>query len=114
MLPPDQIEKLVDKVVEKLRGALPQSGAGADGAGRGFAVEASKAPAYVRTGAPGIFEDLDQAVAAANRAFEIWKEVELETRAKCVAAIRKVCLDRVEEIAQKAVAETGLGRVAHK
>src|SRR5207244_5547935 len=74
----------------------------------------SRAPAYVRTGAPGIFGDLDQAVAAANRAFEIWKETRVDVRAKCIAAIRKVCLDRVEEISQKAVAETGLGRVDHK
>ena len=36
MLPPDQIERLVEKVVEKLRQAqssLPQAGAGADGDG---------------------------------------------------------------------------------
>ena len=113
MLPPDQIDKLVEKVVEKLRG-LPQESSGADGAGRGFAVREGRSPAYVRSAAPGVFDDLDQAVAAAGRAFEIWKETKLETRAKCIAAIRRVCLDRVEEIAQKAVAETGLGRVDHK
>jgi acyl-CoA reductase-like NAD-dependent aldehyde dehydrogenase len=99
VLPPEQIDKLVDKVVERLQRA---------------AKEEPRAPAYVRSGAPGVFDDLDQAVAAANRAFEIWKETRLETRAKCIAAIRKVCLDRVEEIAQKAVAETGLGRADHK
>jgi acyl-CoA reductase-like NAD-dependent aldehyde dehydrogenase len=99
VLPPEQIDKLVDKVVERLRGGAPSPAA---------------APAYVRGNAPGIFGDLDQAVAGANRAFEIWKETRLETRAKCIAAVRKVCLDRVEEIAEKAVAETGLGRVDHK
>ena len=100
MLPPDQIERLVDKVVERLQ--------------RGQVPEPQRAPAYLRGSAPGIFDDLDQAVAAAGRAFEIWKETRVETRGKCIAAIRKVCLDRVEEIAQKAVAETGLGRVDHK
>src|SRR5260370_30341785 len=100
MLPPEQIEKLVDKVVERMQ--------------RAQAPEPPRAPAYLRGSAPGIFDDLDQAVSAANRAFEIWKETRLETRAKCIAAVRKVCLDRVEEIAQKAVAETGLGRVDHK
>ncbi|HEX4383963.1 MAG TPA: aldehyde dehydrogenase family protein [Myxococcales bacterium] len=102
MLPPDQIERLVEKVVEKLRSASA------------VPAEAPRAPAYARGNAPGVFDDLDQAVAAAGRAFEKWGDVDLETRAKCIAAIRKVCLDRVEEIAQKAVAETGLGRVAHK
>ena len=48
MLPPDQIEKLVDKVVERLQRAssLPQAGAGADGAGRGFEVQPMRAPVY--------------------------------------------------------------------
>ncbi len=100
MLPPEQIEKLVEKVVERLQ--------------RAQAPEPPRAPAYLRGGAPGIFDDLDQAVSAANRAFEIWKETRIETRAKCIAAVRKVCLDRVEEIAKQAVAETGLGRVDHK
>jgi acyl-CoA reductase-like NAD-dependent aldehyde dehydrogenase len=100
LLPPDQIDKLVEKVVERLQKAQN--------------APAARAPAFVHGNAPGVHDDLDQAVAAANRAFEIWREVKLETRGKCIAAIRKVCLDRVDEIAQKAVAETGLGRVDHK
>jgi len=100
VLPPDQIDKLVERVVERLRQAPPAPDV--------------RAPAFVRGGAPGVHDDLDQAVAAANRAFEIWHEVDLETRGKCIAAIRKVCLERVDEIAQMAVSETGLGRVDHK
>src|SRR5437868_4141328 len=116
MLPPDQIEKLVDKVVERLQrgSSLPQAGAGADGAGRGFEVQPMRAPAYLRGASPGVFDDPDQAVMAAERAFQIWKETKLEARARCIAAIRKVCLERVEEIARKSVEETGLGRVDHK
>src|SRR3954466_4358876 len=98
MLPPDQIERLVDKVVERLREAEARPAA----------------PVYLRGRTPGAFDDLDQAVAAANQAFEIWKDLELATRAKCIAAVRKACLDRLDEIAQKAVAETGLGRIEHK
>ena len=125
-LSPDQIDRLVEKVVEKLRDAgaggspagggdhLPQAGAGLDGAGRGFAVRPGKSAAYLRGSAPGVFDDVDQAVAAANHAFLQWRDVKVETRAKCIAAIRKVCLDRVEEIANEAVKETGLGRVADK
>jgi acyl-CoA reductase-like NAD-dependent aldehyde dehydrogenase len=98
MLPPDQIERLVDKVVERLREAEARPAA----------------PVYLRGRTPGSFDDLDQAVAAANRAFEIWKDLALATRAKCIAAVRKACLDHLDEIAEKAVAETGLGRVGHK
>ena len=97
-LSPDQIEQLVDKVVERIRGGA----------------ESTRAPAYLRGGTPGIFDDLDQAVAAATRAFEIWRDTKIETRVRCIAAIRKICLERVDEIANKAVAETGLGRVADK
>src|SRR5690242_9988022 len=98
MPPPDQIERLVDKVVEKLRAAEARPAA----------------PAVLRGGSPGVFDDVDAAVAAARRAFAVWKETPLATRAKCIAAVRRACLDRLEEIAQQAVAETGLGRVEHK
>lgn len=98
MLPPDQIERLVDKVVEKLREAEARP----------------PAPAVLRGGVPGSFDDVDDAVAAAQRAFATWKETSLATRARCIAGVRKACLERLDEIAQKAVAETGLGRVEHK
>jgi acyl-CoA reductase-like NAD-dependent aldehyde dehydrogenase len=98
MLPPDQIERLVDKVVEKLREAQGRPAA----------------PSVLRGGPAGTFDDVDAAVASARRAFEIWKETPLATREKCIAAVRKACLDRLDEIAHKAVAETGLGRVEHK
>ncbi len=97
MLPPDQIERLVDKVVERLRAGDP------------------RAPAVVtgRAGA-GVFDDPDRAVAAANEAFARWRDTDLETRGACIGAVRRACLQRLEEIAREAVAETGLGRVAHK
>jgi acyl-CoA reductase-like NAD-dependent aldehyde dehydrogenase len=98
MLPPDQIERLVDKVVEKLRAAEARPAA----------------PAVLRGAAPGSFADVDAAVAAAQRAYASWKETSLATRARCIAGVRKACLDRLDEIAHTAVAETGLGRVEHK
>jgi propionaldehyde dehydrogenase len=98
MLPPDQIERLVDKVVEKLRAAEARPAA----------------PAVLRGAAAGSFDDVDAAVAAARRAFATWKETPLATRARCIAAVRKACLDRLDQIAHEAVAETGLGRVEHK
>ena len=115
-LSPDQIDRLVDKVVEKLRDqpGLPQAAAGADGAGRGFEVKEGRAPARLRPGTQGSFDDIDAAVAAANGAFERWGDLRIENRARCIAAVRKVCLAHVEEIAEKAVAETGLGRVRDK
>jgi acyl-CoA reductase-like NAD-dependent aldehyde dehydrogenase len=109
---PEQLERLVDLVAAKLRDA-EASGRVPAGASR-EAADLSRAPAVLRGDQPGVFGDLDQAVAAAGRAFEIWRETSLEVRARCIAAIRQACLARVEEIATKAVAETGLGRVADK
>ncbi len=102
-LSPDQIDKLVDTVVERMRGQAEAQARPLPGA-----------PAYLRGAQPGIYDDLDQAVEAATRAFAIWRDTPLETRARCIAAIRKVCLERVDEIANQAVAETGLGRVSDK
>ncbi|HTO96066.1 MAG TPA: aldehyde dehydrogenase family protein [Myxococcales bacterium] len=99
MLPPDQIERLVDKVVERLRAGEARP---------------PPAPAHLRGPGPGVFEEPDRAVAAANEAFLRWKELPLETRSACIGALRRACLDHLEEIARAAVAETGLGRVAHK
>jgi len=98
MLPPDQIERLVDRVVEKLRAGEARPAA----------------PSIVRGSPPGVFDDPDRAVAAANEAFAKWRETKLETRAACIGALRRACLQRLEEIARRAVAETGLGRVDHK
>jgi len=96
-LSPDQIDQLVDQVVERLRGE-PRA----------------PSPAYLRSAPPGIHDDLDHAVLAATRAFAIWGGASLETRARCIAAIRKICLERLDQIANQAVAETGLGRVSDK
>jgi acyl-CoA reductase-like NAD-dependent aldehyde dehydrogenase len=99
MLPPDQIDRLVDKVVERLRGGEARPAA---------------APAHVRGPPPGVFDEPDRAVTAASEAFARWKDLRLETRGACIGAVRRTCLDHLEEIARAAVAETGLGRVEHK
>jgi acyl-CoA reductase-like NAD-dependent aldehyde dehydrogenase len=117
-LTPDQMERLVEKVVERLRDAERDTDSTShDSGSREFSSsgrESARAPAFLRTGSPGVFDDLDAAVTAATRAFSVWRETDLEVRAKCIAAVRRICLDHLEEIASKAVAETGLGRIADK
>ncbi|MBM4394813.1 MAG: aldehyde dehydrogenase EutE [Deltaproteobacteria bacterium] len=74
------------------------------------------APAIVRhdTGKHGIFETIDQAVAAARTAFEHVSCMGLEVREKGIENIRRACVARTEELARMAVSETGLGRVEDK
>jgi len=93
-LTPEQMDRLVDEVVARVR--------------------RESAPAFVRGPGRGMHDDLDRAVSSAQRAFEAWRETKLEVRARCIAAIRAACLARVEEIARFAAEETGLGRAADK
>jgi len=62
----------------------------------------------------GIFTTIDQAVAAAKRAQQVYAEMGLETRRTIVDAIRAVMLREAESLAMLAVTETGLGRYEDK
>lgn len=121
-----QLQAIVDAVVNKL--AAPA------GAAKAAPAAAPSAPApkargsgFVETYAPGrgkasglpkgrkgIFESLDDAAKAAQDAHEQLVELPLETRKKIVQAMRESTAKNVQELAQKAVDETGLGRVEDK
>ena len=62
----------------------------------------------------GIFADVDSAVDAARRAFEIYATVPLETRKRMIANVRRRCTEAVDLLSRLAVEETGLGRVSDK
>jgi aldehyde dehydrogenase len=97
----DQIDAIVGKVVGRLGLGSP-SGSGAPassgmiGSGR------------------GLFADVDSAVAAARRAFDVYATVPLETRKRMIANVRRRCTEAVDLMSRLAVEETGLGRVADK
>ena len=101
-----QINAIVDQVVRRLSGelgSLPQAAKG----------EARRAPA-VLTNRPGVFDDLDSAGAAATKAQAQWIGLSIETRQKCIEAIRDVARRHAEELSNMAVTETKLGNVADK
>jgi acyl-CoA reductase-like NAD-dependent aldehyde dehydrogenase len=62
----------------------------------------------------GIHATLDEAVTAARRAFEAWRETPLEVRDRVIASIREAIVTNAETLAKLAVDETGLGRVSDK
>lgn len=64
--------------------------------------------------AVGVFHDVDQAVMAAQKAFDQFKALSIEKRKDIIANIRLRMTDSSEELARRAQAETGLGRVADK
>jgi aldehyde dehydrogenase len=122
-----KIQEIVDRVATRL-GIQPRSGGGAtDGAGAGAgAAGGAGAPAVARSpgaapgargfprGSLGVFPTVDQAVRAAQLAFEELQARPLETRYKIVAAMREVTLRHARELSEYAVAETGIGRAEDK
>ncbi|MFN7130606.1 MAG: aldehyde dehydrogenase family protein [Myxococcales bacterium] len=65
-------------------------------------------------GRKGVFEDLDSAVTAARIAHEQSIELGVEVRNKIIQAMRETTAKHVNELAKRAVEETGLGRYDDK
>ncbi len=62
----------------------------------------------------GIFEDIEEAVRAARRAFEKFIEMPLDRRRNIIRTIRKTALQEAENLAYLAKEETGMGRLEDK
>lgn len=71
------------------------------------------APARIQRRA-GVFDDLDSATRAASSAQQAWDKTPLEVRDRVIEAMRQVTRRHVEELATRAVQETGLGNVKDK
>ena len=98
-----QIDKIVDRVVERLSKdvAAPRAGY-------------VTAPSHQGHAGHGVFSTVDDAMRAATKAFSEFQSLSLNARKRCVAAMRKSMMEHREELAFMAVEETGLGRVADK
>jgi len=66
------------------------------------------------TGAHGIFGSVDEAVRAAQEAFEQLERLGMEGRKKAIAHIRRISIDDAEELGTMEFAETKVGRLEHK
>ncbi len=64
--------------------------------------------------ADGVFQDVDEAVAAARQAQRKLVEISLEERKKIVAALRQTLREYAEDFARRALEETGMGRLEDK
>ena len=106
---PARVETIVERVLQRLeaQGIAPaprrtEAGAGA-AATRGSAAQSGP-----------VFDTVDEACAAARRAFEELAELSLETRNRMIAAVRGAIEAAAPELACLAVEETGLGRIEDK
>ncbi len=89
------IRSVVSQVIREVRGA-------------------SAGPATGAAGRFGIFDDANEAVAAARKAFEQLRERSLEDRKKAIAHIRRISIANCEELGTMEMNETKIGRLQHK
>ena len=101
-----QIDRIVERVVERLERDL-----------KGAAPATARPTVGTRfqghTG-HGIFTTVEDAAAAATKAFGDLSDCSLDTRKKAVAGMRAKMMEHREELSRMAVEETGLGRVTDK
>jgi len=74
----------------------------------------AEAPAVSGSPQDGLHRTPDEAVAAAQQAFGVFRTRPLREREAVLANIRRRLLEQIEALSRRAVEETGLGRVAHK
>lgn len=66
------------------------------------------------SGQKGIFNDMNEAIAAAKEAQKIVRKMSLDQREKIIFNIKKKTVENAEVMARMAVEETGMGNVGHK
>lgn len=62
----------------------------------------------------GVFNDVDQAVAAANEGFKQLSAASMEDRAKAIDIVKTMCDEQAEELGLLEFQETKVGRLEHK
>ncbi|MEY7999058.1 aldehyde dehydrogenase family protein [Clostridium sp. Mt-5] len=62
----------------------------------------------------GVFDTMDEAIAAAYEAQKVYQEYTLEQREKLISSMKKALMENAMSIANLCVKESGMGRVDHK
>ncbi len=62
----------------------------------------------------GVFDDMNDAIAAAQEAYKAVRAMSVERREQIITEIRRLTREEAQIMAQIGVAETGMGRVDHK
>ena len=97
-----QIEQIVATVMKGLKGEAATTKGDYDGAGY-------QGKKYI-----GVYEDMNDAIDAAESGYKAIRAMSLEEREKVIAIIRDLCRKEAPTMAALGVAETKMGRVDHK
>ncbi|UCD27997.1 MAG: aldehyde dehydrogenase EutE [Planctomycetota bacterium] len=99
-------ETLIRDVVSEVLGRLQTSATSP--------ITPTAAPAAATGGRDGIFQTINDAVAAAKAAQQRLVDAGLEKRAQVIQCIRDICLNQKEELGKFEYEETKIGRLDHK
>ncbi len=105
----------IQAIIERVRRRMATAGDGRPGAALRTAAQltAAEAAGAEQLG-EGIFASIDDAVAAAGRAFHVYRTLGLDRRYTIIDAVRRTMVEHAEELARLAHGETHLGRVEDK
>jgi aldehyde dehydrogenase len=105
-------EREIAEIIERVRRRVAVAGDGRPGPG--LRAEAELAAASAAELGDGIHATIDDAVAAASRAFAAFRDSGLATRKVVIEAVRRSMLDHAEQLARMAHQETKIGRYEDK
>ena len=108
----DQINSIVDRVIGKFIGEEKVPEKSPTPIQRTVAPPTTKAPSAGNL--LGCFNNIEDAINAAEKAFLEYKKTPIKTRNKMIEAIRKICRDHVQDLAKMALEETKMGRYEDK
>ena len=97
-----QIEEVINAVIKNLNGGTPVVNNRWD------------ATQYNGRKLIGVYADMNDAIDAATAGYKAVRAMSLEEREKVIAIIRDLCRKEASIMAELGVAETKMGRVAHK
>ncbi len=97
-----QIEQIIASVMKELKSEAPATKGKYDGAG------------YIGKQYIGVYEDMNDAIDAAESGYKAVRAMTLEQREKIIAKIRELCRREACVMAELGVDETKMGRVDHK
>lgn len=111
------IADIAKEVVTRLRAQMQQpqpATAPTTGSVSSSAGSSSSSSSVGSAGRDGIFDTVDEAVAAAYAAQKKVGDMSLEERGQMISIIRRICIDRSEELGRMELEETKVGRLDHK
>ncbi|MCE5252044.1 aldehyde dehydrogenase EutE [bacterium] len=118
MIDEQQIRKIVESVVASVAsssgGSLPKTSPSAIMPSMPAPSVAAVSPTAGIRGQDGVFDRMEDAIAASKRAFEEFKKFSIRERERLIGILRRVTLDKAEEFSKMIVEETGMGNVRDK